>query len=181
MVRQTNSASSATSERAFRWLVTLSLLGTIVLMGAAVYSVSLRGWMSCGGDFPKCAGVWAPVFHSVDSLSTQYTTAQILAEWYHRVTAFVTGILMLVATGLAWWRVEGYPFTTWTVTSATALLPFEAWLGVVTGVPNPPLVYVALHTFISLFVLGALVVATVIVWRSASREEREPPEPGRPA
>ncbi|WP_255494156.1 hypothetical protein [Halarchaeum sp. CBA1220] len=138
-------------------------------MGAAVYSVALQGWMSCGAGFPKCAGVWAPIFHPVETLSAEYTAAQILAEWSHRAIAFLTGLLMLASSAIAWWRITGFWLTTRLVVSATAVLPFEAWLGVVTGVPDPALGYVALHTVISLFVLCSLAVATAVLWRHATR------------
>ncbi|GAA0290731.1 heme A synthase [Halarchaeum rubridurum] len=164
-----NSERSRRWSRAFRWLVTLSLVGTILLMGAAVYSVALQGWMSCGAGFPKCAGVWAPIFHPVETLSAEYTAAQILAEWSHRAIAFLTGLLMLAASAIAWWRITGFWLTTRLVIAATAVLPFEAWLGVVTGVPNPAFGYVALHTVISLFVLGSLAIATAILWRHTTR------------
>jgi len=160
--------------RVLRWLVTLSLVGTLVLMGAATYSVALGGWMSCGADFPKCAGVYAPIFHSAAVLSSQYTAAQILAEWFHRATAFVTGLLMLTAMIFAWWRVEGFGGTRWVITLATAVLPFEAYLGVLTGVPNPSIVLVTIHLFVSLFVLLALALASLVLWRSAGKRRRSP-------
>jgi len=155
--------------RAFRWLVTASLVGTLLLMGAAAYSVALRGWMSCGAGFPKCAGVWAPVFHPAQALSAQYTAAQIIAEWSHRAVAFVTGLAMLAATAVGWRRTE-FRLTAGLVAVATAVLPLEAWLGVVTGVPDPAFAYTALHAFISLFVLAALAVATAVLWRHARRD-----------
>ncbi|MFB6166274.1 MAG: COX15/CtaA family protein [Haloarculaceae archaeon] len=150
--------------RAFRWLITLSFVGTLVLMGAATYSVALQGWMSCGGDFPKCAGYWAPVLHSSSTLPGPYSPAQIIAEWFHRATAFVTGVLMLVATGVAWRRLEGYQLSRSALTVATALLPVEAWLGVLTGVPDPAFASVALHTVISLAVVALLGLVTAVVW-----------------
>lgn len=159
--------------------MTASLVGTLLLMGAAAYSVALRGWMSCGAGFPKCAGVWAPIFHPVQTLSGQYTGAQIIAEWSHRAVAFVTGLAMLAATVVGWRRTD-FRLTTRLVAVATAVLPLEAWLGVVTGVPDPAFAYVALHAFISLFVLAALAVATVAVWRHA-RRDREPPNAPAPS
>ena len=158
----------ATTERTvLRYLVTISLLGMFILMGAATYSVALRGWMACGGGFPKCAGSYIPLLHGSGALSNNYTNAQILAEWFHRATAFVTGMLMLIATILVWWRIEGFTITRWSLTLATAVLPAEAYLGVLTGVPNPPQALVAIHLFVSLFDLVALVIAAVILWWSA--------------
>ncbi|MCO8243521.1 MULTISPECIES: hypothetical protein [unclassified Haladaptatus] len=158
----------ATTERTvLRYLVTISLIGMFILMGAATYSVALRGWMACGGGFPKCAGSYIPLLHSPGSLSQTYTHGQILAEWFHRATAFVTGVLMLVATGLAWWRVKEFTITRWSLTAATAVLPLEAYLGVLTGVPNPSQALVAIHLVVSLFDLVALVIAAIILWWSA--------------
>ncbi|MEE6208915.1 COX15/CtaA family protein [Salarchaeum sp. III] len=153
--------------RALRWLVTLSLLGTVVLTAAAIQSVALRGWMSCGGDFPKCAGQWVPLADA--AASSQYTAAQIAAEWLHRAIAFLTGLLMLAATALAWWRVRDFFLTRWSLTLATALLPFEAWLGVVTGVPDPDPLYAGLHTVISLAVFALLCLAALVLWTHRQR------------
>ncbi|GGL63717.1 COX15/CtaA family protein [Halocalculus aciditolerans] len=158
------------STRAFRWLVTISLVGTLILMGAANYSVALGGWMSCGDQFPKCAGVYAPIFHPVETLSGNYTAAQIFWEWFHRASAFITGLTMLAATGLAWWKLDDYTVSRWLVTAATAVLPAEAYLGVQTGVADPPFDLVVLHNVISWFVLLTMAAATVIVWRAARRD-----------
>lgn len=171
--------ANSQSTRAFRWLVTVSLVGTLILMGAANYSVALGGWMACGDQFPKCAGVYAPIFHPIETLSNSYTAAQIFWEWFHRASAFVTGLTMLGATGLAWWKLEGYTVSRWLVTAATAVLPAEAYLGVQTGVANPPFNLVLLHNVISWFVLIAMTLATIIVWRAARREE--PPNDASPA
>lgn len=163
----------ATTERTvLRYLVTISLVGMFILMGAATYSVALRGWMACGGGFPKCAGSYVPLFHGSGAISSNYTNAQILAEWFHRATAFVTGVLMLISTGLVWWRVKGFTVTRWTLTAATAVLPAEAYLGVLTGVPNPPQALVAIHLVVSLFDLVALVIAATILWWSARRNDQ---------
>lgn len=159
--------------RLLRYLVTLSLVGTVLLMGFGMYSVAIRGWMSCGEQFPMCAGSLVPMLDPGAAQSTSYTATQVYAEWFHRAIAFVTGLLMLGATILAWWRVEGYTLTTWTITAATALLPFEAYLGVVTGVPNPGTTLVAIHLVVSYLVLGALVVATGIMWWSRGRTTRQ--------
>ncbi|QDX39455.1 hypothetical protein [Salarchaeum sp. JOR-1] len=156
--------------RVLRWLVTLALLGTVLLTAAAIQSVALRGWMSCGGDFPKCAGEWVPLANA--AASSQYTYAQIVAEWLHRAVAFLTGLVMLAATGVAWWRVRDFFLTRWSVTLATALLPFEAWLGVVTGVPDPDLLYVTLHTIISLAVFVLLCLAALVLWVHRQRRRR---------
>ncbi len=158
----------ATTERTIlRYLVTISLVGMFILMGAATYSVALRGWMACGGGFPKCAGSYIPLLHGSGSISQHYTNSQILAEWFHRATAFVTGMLMLIATILVWWRIKGFTVTRWSLTLATAVLPAEAYLGVLTGVPDPSQTLVAIHLFVSLFDLVALVIAAVILWWSA--------------
>jgi len=160
---------SLDAPRALRWFVTLALLGTVVLTAAAIWSVALRGWMSCGGDFPKCAGRWIPLGDA--AASSPYTSAQIVAEWFHRAVAFLTGVLMLAATALAWWRVRDFFVTRWALTLATALLPFEAWLGVVTGVPNPDPLYAALHTVISLAVFALLSLAALVLWTHRQRRQ----------
>ena len=85
---------------------------------------------------------------------------------------------MLAATILAWRRVRGYELTTWIITLATALLPFEAYLGVLVGVPNPPTTLVAIHLVISYTVLIALIVATGIVWWSWRRTSRRESKSG---
>lgn len=154
------------SSRIFRYLVTFSLVGTVLLMGFGFYSVTIRGWMSCGQQFPLCAGSLIPMLDPNAAESVSYSATQIYAEWFHRAISFVTGLLMLGATIYAWWRVEGYTLTTWLVTAATALLPFEAYLGVLVGVPDPSTLLVGIHLTITYAVLGALVVATGILWWS---------------
>lgn len=175
-----NEAASAgqqgLSVRVLRYLVTISLIGTVLLMAFGVYSVAIRGWMACGDQFPLCAGSLVPMLTGVES--TTYTATQIYAEWFHRAISFVTGLVMLAATIFAWWRVKGYGLTTWIITGATALLPFEAYLGVLTGIPNPPTTLVAIHLVISYAVLLALVVATGIMWLSWRRTSRRDSESG---
>lgn len=160
----------------FRYLVTVSLIGTVLLMGFGMYSVAIRGWMSCGDQFPLCSGSLVPMLTGIET--TSYTMTQIYVEWLHRAISFVTGIVMLAATILAWRRVRGYELTTWIITLATALLPFEAYLGVLVGVPNPPTTLVAIHLVISYTVLIALIVATGIVWWSWRRTSRRESKSG---
>lgn len=183
MSKQEEDENASTDERGwsisiFRYLLTISLIGTILLMGFGMYSVAIRGWMSCGGQFPLCAGSLVPMLTGVSS--TSYTLTQIYVEWLHRAISFGTGIVMLAATILAWWRIRGYELTTWIMTIATALLPFEAYLGVLVGVPNPSMALVAIHLVISYTILIALVIATGIMWWSWRRSSRRESKQGYP-
>jgi len=156
-------ASEPRANRVVRYLVTVAAVGTFFLMAAGFFSVSIGGYPSCHG-FPMCNGRLLPFLHPNVVAASGYTTTQVTAEWSHRAIGFVTGVLMLVASVVVWRRPSVGWLARWSVLGATALMPLEAWLGVVTSRPAPPIMLVFTHLVVSFAIFVGVVLAALALW-----------------
>jgi cytochrome c oxidase assembly protein subunit 15 len=130
-------------------------------------------------DWPKCFGRWIPptdasqVPPEIDASLFNVTLAWI--EYVNRLIGVVIGLLILATAVWALARFRRLP-TLWVPAAAAALLvAFQGWLGsvVVSSLLEPWIVTVHL--------LLALVIVSLLVWVALEAHHREHPDDGRDA
>lgn len=146
-----------------------AVLSTFLLMLIGAWVVKTGAGLSCP-DWPKCNGEFLPPFPSPqDSAGNdQYTQAQILSEWTHRLAAAVTGVLNvgLIVAAFRRYRDQG-DLMTLSVGSG-GLLFAQILMGAATvKLLNAPWT-VVVHQGLAVSYFGVLVAIWVLAWRRES-------------
>ncbi len=139
-----------------RTLRVLTLSTTIALFALIVYGGVVRltdSGLGCP-DWPLCHGSVIP---STDSAT--------LIEYFHRLFASITGVMVLAAAVIVWrnYRLERYLLTS--VMLALFLLVIQIILGAVTVRTGLEPGLVMAHLAVAEAILGCMILATLLVWR----------------
>ena len=165
--------------RRYRSVATVATLLTFILiiLGAAVRvfdaGVSCPDWPTCYGHlfpFPAPAGGY------VDEHGAMFAMHQVFLEWFHRLTASVVGLVLLVAVYLAW-RARQVNRRPWLCgLAALVALAIQVKLGGVTVWQDNVNWSVALHLGMALVFYSILQLGIM----AASRPAQSAPTPAQP-
>lgn len=150
-----NSTSAQPSSRLFLALAGSTALLTLgLIIFGAVVRVTDSG-LGCGSDWPLCDGRIIPPLDNV--------TAWI--EWLHRLFAVLIGLMGLATLTVAIraYRKRDRLVLNYTV-AAAVLFAIQSALGAIVVIFELPPTFVTLHLGTAMLLLGALLVATVVVW-----------------
>lgn len=136
---------------------TVVLTGFLVLVG--VFTAAEGAGLTCGQRWPLCDGPLGGL------LPANYLS---FVEWFHRVVAGVTGLVVLGQT-VQVWRTGQPPRVRYATTFALVVLPVQVLLGMFTVTTYEWLVLVA-HFAAAATIFGALVLAAA--WAYESTMER---------
>jgi cytochrome c oxidase assembly protein subunit 15 len=132
----------------FRRLAALTTGMTFGLILLGVYTGAIGAGLTCAGRWPFCDG-WLGLFPA------NWTS---FVEWFHRLVAMITG-LMILGTTVAAWRHGHERRIRLACLVATVVLPFQILLGANTIV-NFGVAAQILHHAAAQIILVALVAAT---------------------
>jgi cytochrome c oxidase assembly protein subunit 15 len=140
---------------------------TIVLGG---YVSSIGAGLACP-DWPTCRGQLVPPL----------TEPAVVAEYFHRLSAFVTGLLALGTLILVWLYHRKNLKLALTATVAFMLLTVQVLLGMITITTLLDPVVVTAHLGVATAFLATMTATTIVAFRSAGEvSPREAPsEPQR--
>lgn len=150
-----NSKSAQPSSRLFLALAGSTALLTLgLIIFGAVVRVTDSG-LGCGSDWPLCDGRIIPPLDNI--------TAWI--EWLHRLFAVLIGLMGLATLSVAIraYRKRDRMVLNYTV-AAAVLFAIQSALGAIVVIFELPPTFVTLHLGTAMLLLGALLVAAVVVW-----------------
>lgn len=150
-----NSTSAQPSSRLFLALAGSTALLTLgLIIFGAVVRVTDSG-LGCGSDWPLCDGRIIPPLDNI--------TAWI--EWLHRLFAVLIGLMGLATLTVAIraYRKRDRMVLNYTV-AAAVLFAIQSALGAIVVIFELPPTFVTLHLGTAMLLLGALLVAAVVVW-----------------
>lgn len=150
-----NSTSAQPSSRLFLALAGSTALLTLgLIIFGAVVRVTDSG-LGCGSDWPLCDGRIIPPLDNI--------TAWI--EWLHRLFAVLIGLMGLATLTVAIraYRKRDRLVLNYTV-AAAVLFAIQSALGAIVVIFELPPTFVTLHLGTAMLLLGALLVAAVVVW-----------------
>lgn len=133
---------------------TVVLTGFLVLVG--VFTAAEGAGLTCGQRWPLCDGPLGGL------LPANYLSA---VEWFHRVVAGVTGLVIVGQTVQAW-RTGQPAAVRYATTLALVVLPVQVVLGMFTVTTYEWLVLVA-HFATAAVIFGALVLAAAWAYEDA--------------
>jgi cytochrome c oxidase assembly protein subunit 15 len=140
--------------------VTTALAFALILLG--VYTGAIGAGLACGAAWPFCDG-WLGLFPA---------NWPSFIEWFHRLVAMVTGLLIL-GTAVVAWRSGRSRLIRYTTTLAVVVLPVQVLLGANT-IFNYGAAAQVLHHTAAQIIFGSLAVATTAAFlqrdRSASAD-----------
>lgn len=152
----------------YRYLAGVTLVGTYVLMVVGSYTSAIGAGLACP-DWPTCYGVWIPFLHPEIMAAAPYSEWMIFVEWFHRTLAAVMGVVVVVATVVAWRQHRGNRLVTWSITGALVLFPVQAVLGGLTVTRALEPVIVTAHLGGATLIMVLLVTSTVAAWLAETR------------
>lgn len=142
-------------------LLPATAAATYVLMLLGIYTAAVGAGLTCGARWPLCDGAVFGLFPA---------NWVSFVEWFHRLVAMVTGLLIL-GSWLITWRSSGHRRSVWAFTAAVVLTPIQIWLGAETVLRYEVLILTA-H-FVTALLIFVSVLAGVWWWRDP------PPAAGR--
>ncbi len=134
-------------------LAALTTATTLSLVALGVYTAATGSGLACSAQWPLCDGGLLP------------RTIPSFIEWFHRLVAMVTGLLIVATAALAWRA--GDRGTRLAATVALVLLPLQVVVGAVTvtlggAIPGGYSVPTqSAHLLVALSIFTALTVATL--------------------
>lgn len=137
----------------FRRLAGASAALTFVLLLLGIYTAAAGAGLSCAQRWPLCDGAVFGLFPA-DWLS--------FVEWFHRLVAMVTGVVILATTVAAWRRGRDRQVR-WALTLASALLPAQIALGALT-VTRYDWAILTLHLSTAVVIFACVVAGTAWVY-----------------
>lgn len=129
-------------------ILSVTVVATFWLILLGIYTAAIGAGLTCDARWPLCDGA---VFGLFPANWTSFV------EWFHRLIAMVTGLMILGSWWIVW-RSETRPAATWAISIAVALLPVQIWLGAETVVRYELFVLTA-HFLTALIIFGALISA----------------------
>jgi len=146
-----------------RYLATITLVSTYVLMLLGAYTSAIGAGLSCP-DWPTCYGTWIPFLSPGVVANSPYSALQIFAEWAHRGLAMIVGLLILGTVVTAWYGQRDRPLIVWSAVLAIALLPVQVLLGGLTVTAQLQPVVVTSHLGVAILILVSLTVTAFVAW-----------------
>jgi len=143
-------------DRRTRRLAGASAALTFVLVLLGVYTAATGAGLTCAQRWPLCDGAVFGLFPA---------DLPSFVEWFHRLWAMVTGLVVVGAT-LSAWRGDADRRVAGALAAATLMLPSQVILGALTVTRYELLILVA-H-FVTAFAVLTLLVAAA-VWAYAGR------------
>ncbi len=124
---------------------------TVVLGG---YVSNIGAGLACP-DWPTCNGQIVPPLGD----------PAVLAEYVHRLAAFLTGVLALVTFVFVWWRHRGHKALLIATSAAFGLLILQVTLGALTVTSLLDPVVVTAHLAVATAFIATLTWNTVLAFR----------------
>ena len=146
-----------------RYLATITLVSTYILMLLGAYTSAIGAGLSCP-DWPTCYGTWIPFLSPGVVANSPYSALQIFAEWAHRGLAIIVGLLILGTVVTAWYGQRDRPLIVWSAVLAIALLPVQVLLGGLTVTAQLQPVVVTSHLGVAILILVSLTVTALVAW-----------------
>ena len=146
-----------------RYLATVTLVSTYVLMLLGAYTSAIGAGLSCP-DWPTCYGTWIPFLSPGVVANSPYSALQIFVEWAHRGLAMVVGVLILGTVVTAWYGQHDRPLIVWSAVLAIVLLPIQVLLGGLTVTAQLQPIIVTSHLGTAILILVSLTVTALVAW-----------------
>ncbi|MFB6197726.1 MAG: heme o synthase, partial [Halobacteriaceae archaeon] len=140
--------------------------GTLIVLAVGVYALVLLGATSAVNDaalacqsWPTCTG------GPLDSPS-------LAIVWGHRLTAAFVGVVVLIATAMAWHREESSGIR-YAIGAALLAYPVQVWLGAISVKPGTTALLSGLHLGIGIGIFSAIIASLAwALWdRTATKSE----------
>ncbi len=130
-------------------LLLATTASTLGLMLLGIYTAAIGAGLTCDGRWPLCDGA---VFGLFPANWTSFV------EWFHRLVAMITGVLIL-GSAIASWRTQQSRPVVAALGLAVVLLPIQIWAGAQT-VLTYEIVMLTAHFLIALPIFTAVLLAT---------------------
>ena len=152
----TPEATAAPSIGRFRYrhLVAVTVLFTYFTILLGVSTKATGAGLACNANWPLCDGGLLNLFPA---------SAPSFFEWFHRLVAGITGVLILASTAGAWRDFGDDRLLKGAATFGLVMLPIQVTLGRQTVLQFTALILAA-HYWVAMSIFGAFVVVAVRVW-----------------
>src|SRR5437762_573185 len=143
----------------------LSLAALIAVFALIVVGVTVRATNSGLGcpEWPRCNGSFIPQWDK-----------HTLIEYSHRLTATVTGLIVLALAISAWRSYRRVPAVLYPATTALLLVVLQAGLGGATVLHELPPELVALHLGLAMTIVALLMVTAMAAFAATEDIPRPP-------
>ena len=127
--------------------------GTYALILLGIYTAAIGAGLTCDGRWPLCDGAVFGLFPA---------NWPSFVEWFHRLVAMVTGILILGGWAIVWRRGSSRKARA-AMTGALVLLPIQIWLGRET-VLGYEIIALTAHFLAALVIFTGIVLGVTWHW-----------------